>query len=227
MSLVTIATGFGAPIALAPSWTPFQENSLNDLSSSWPMSVTIPILSELPVPGITPQPATTIPMAAKTARRRFIDAPDLPLIVARRTEAADGATRGILVRCGRSGWQARDHAPDHVDEEDHVEAAPEHEGGERQRVVARSQAQLDPDEQAGKEREHGGDRAEASELPGREEHADRDRDRRLEDHRTGDVAERDDVLSVLRPEQAVRRFRQLRRERREDERDEKGVELHG
>jgi hypothetical protein len=35
------------------------ENSLNDLSSSWPMSVTIPIFSELPVPGMTPQAAKT------------------------------------------------------------------------------------------------------------------------------------------------------------------------
>src|SRR5256886_14801044 len=42
MSLVTMFLAV-PPTAAAPSCTPFQENSLNDLSSSWPMSVTIPI----------------------------------------------------------------------------------------------------------------------------------------------------------------------------------------
>ena len=43
MFSVTMTCGSGAPMAAAPSWTPFQQNSLNDLSSSWPMSVTMPI----------------------------------------------------------------------------------------------------------------------------------------------------------------------------------------
>src|ERR1700682_3821423 len=177
MSLVTMATGFGAPMALAPSWTPFHENSLNDLSSSWPMSVTMPILRPLPVPGITPQAATTSPTAAQIARRRFIELSDLPLIASRGAGSCSQRDAAILVRCARSGWQARDDAPDDIDKEDDVEAPPEHQRGKRGGGVARADSQLDPDDQARHEREHRRDRAEPAELPRRQQHADRHRDR--------------------------------------------------
>src|SRR5713226_4904658 len=120
MSLVTIACAV-PPTALAPSWTPFQENSLNDLSSSWPMSVTIPTLSPLPVPGITPQAAKTRPTAAQIARKRFMKPSDLPLMRRAAHGSCSQRDAGILVRCAGSGWQAPHDAPDDVDQEDDVE----------------------------------------------------------------------------------------------------------
>src|SRR5438093_571187 len=226
MSLVTMATGFGAPIALAPSWTPFHENSLNDLSSSWPMSVTMPILSPLPEPGMTPQAVTMSPTAAQIARRRFMSPSDLPLIASRGAWKLLQRDAGILVRCAGSGWQARHDAPDDVDEEHDVQAPAEHERGQRQRVVAGAQAQLDPDEQRRDDREHRGDRAETAELPRREEHAQGHRNRRLEHHRAGDVAKRDDVLAVFGPDETVGGLGELGGERCENEGHEQRVEVH-
>src|SRR5438445_12987395 len=87
MSLVTMFFAV-PPTADAPSWTPFHENSLNDLSSSWPMSVTIPIFKPPPRSPPPPQPATTSPTARPSARRRFIASSDLPQFVAQPRDAA-------------------------------------------------------------------------------------------------------------------------------------------
>ena len=57
------------------------------------------------------------------------------------------------------------------------------------------------------------------EVPVGEGEAERDRDRRLEDHRAGDVAEREAVLAVADPEEAVGLLGQLGRQRREHERE--------
>src|SRR6266540_1366832 len=46
--------GAGLPVCEAPSWVPFQDASLNDLSSRVPTSVTMPILSVLPPPPDAP-----------------------------------------------------------------------------------------------------------------------------------------------------------------------------
>ena len=54
--------------------------------------------------------------------------------------------------------------------------------------------------------------------------AEGDRDRRLEDHRAGDVAEREAVLAVADPEEAVRLLGQLGRERREDQREDERLD---
>src|ERR1700694_1079518 len=105
MSLVTMFFAV-PPTAVAPSWMPFQENSLNDLSSSWPMSVTIPIFKATGV-GVGAavalaaelalglglgaaallQPATTSPKTRPSARRRFMCSLDLPSIIARLRDA--------------------------------------------------------------------------------------------------------------------------------------------
>ena len=66
---------------------------------------------------------------------------------------------------------------------------------------------------------HGGDERELVELPVGEREAERDRDRRLEDHRAGDVPERQAVLAVADPEEAVRLLGQLGGQRREDQRE--------
>ena len=57
------------------------------------------------------------------------------------------------------------------------------------------------------------------EVPFREREAECDRDRRLEDHRAGDVAQRQAVLALADPEDAVDLLGQLRCERREDQRE--------
>src|SRR6267378_5468456 len=103
MSLVTITFGSGAPIALVPSSTPLHEYSLKDLSSSWPMSVTIPTLIVLdaplgdagalplphgpPLPPMRPQPLMTRPAVNHSAKRRFITSSDLPQFIARARDA--------------------------------------------------------------------------------------------------------------------------------------------
>src|SRR6267143_5906592 len=87
MSLVTMFLAV-PPTAAAPSCTPFHENSLNDLSSSWPMSVTIPIFNPPPKSPPPPQPATTRPTARPSAIRRFIPSSDLPQLVAQPRDAA-------------------------------------------------------------------------------------------------------------------------------------------
>src|SRR5260370_1643265 len=75
--------GVGAPIAAAPSCTPFQENSLMDLSSSWPISVTTPIFGPLG-DGV---PATELPPQA-----------DMTIESARVNPTANKRTGGFLMR---------------------------------------------------------------------------------------------------------------------------------
>src|SRR5260370_12927376 len=75
--------GVGAPIAAAPSCTPFQENSLMDLSSSWPISVTTPIFGPLG-DGV---PATELPPQA-----------DMTIESARVHPTANKRTGGFLMR---------------------------------------------------------------------------------------------------------------------------------
>src|SRR5260370_14997099 len=75
--------GVGAPIAAAPSCTPFQENSLKDLSSSWPISVTTPIFGPLG-DGV---PATELPPQA-----------DMTIESARVNPTANKRTGGFLMR---------------------------------------------------------------------------------------------------------------------------------
>src|SRR5260370_10584076 len=75
--------GVGAPIAAAPSCTPFQENSLMDLSSSWPIYVTTPIFGPLG-DGV---PATELPPQA-----------DMTIESARVNPTANKRTGGFLMR---------------------------------------------------------------------------------------------------------------------------------
>src|SRR5437899_8801503 len=206
MSLVTMFLAV-PPTAAAPSCTPFQENSLNDLSSSWPMSVTIPIfragvalavglaLAAVLVLGLglglglatPPQAATTSPKTSPIVRSRFMSLVRPPSI--RRA----GARRGD----SRSG----EDAPQDVTDEHNVEAPPEHQRRQRKGVLARAQPKLYVDQQAREKRENGGDGAELAELPRRQKHTDGDREGRLEDHRSSDVPERDHVLPVARPDE--------------------------
>src|SRR5438309_7870628 len=211
MSLVTMFLAL-PPTALAPSWTPFHENSLNDLSSSWPMSVTIPILRPPPRSPPPPQPATTTPKARPSARRRFmflVRPPSIRRAGARRADSRSG-----------------EDAPQKVTNEHDVEASSDHERGQRQCVLARPDAELDVDEEAGDQREHGRNGAVLPELPGREQDADRHRERRLKDHRAGHVAQSDHVLAVACPDERVRRFGKLGGERCQDEGDQERVEVH-
>src|SRR5688500_14167324 len=98
MSLVTMFLAV-PPTALAPSWTPFHENSLKDLSSSCPMSVTIPTFGPAPpLPGSAPQAAATSPTASETARKRFMDPSDLPLIGRAAHGSCSQRDGAILVR---------------------------------------------------------------------------------------------------------------------------------
>src|SRR5213593_1181799 len=231
MSLVTMFLAC-PPTALAPSWTPFHENSLNDLSSSCPMSVTMPIFRPPPPPpGAAPPHATATRLTTTpNATRCFMTRPTSPHFVApalpRARDAAILEARGRALPRRPTGRSSDQDAPEDVAEEDDVEAAPEHERRERQGVLSRAQAQLDVDEQAGEEREDRRDRTVRAELPGREQDADGHGHSGLEDHRARDVAERDHVLAFARPDEAVRRLRKLRRERREDQRHEQRVEAH-
>src|SRR5437660_3273498 len=187
MSLVTMFLAV-PPTAAAPSCTPFQENSLNDLSSSWPMSVTIPIfragvalavglaLAAVLVLGLglglglatPPQAATTSPKTSPIVRSRFMSLVRPPSI--RRA----GARRGD----SRSGHDAPQDVPD----EHNVEAPSEHQGRQREGVLAGPRPKLQVDQQPGEKREDRRDGAELPELPWRQEDTDRDREGRLEDH---------------------------------------------
>src|SRR5438093_3240525 len=212
MSFVTMFFAV-PPTALVPSWTPFHGNSLNDLCSSGPISVTIPIFKPPPRSPPPPQPATTSPKARPSARRRFMSSSDLPQFVALARDAAN-------IRSG-------ENAPQDVPEKYDVQAPAQHERRERQRVLPRADPELQVDQESREEREHGSHRPELPELPRRQEDADGHRERRLEDHRAGDVPKRDDIFPIARPDERVRRLGKLGRERREDERDEKRVEVHG
>src|SRR5438445_13898263 len=99
------------------------------------MSVTMPIFSPLPPPSPPPpQPATTKPMTRPNASRRFMTSSDLPAFRGAGPRASGRATRRFYGRTGSAPrapparWSDREDAPDHVSEEDHVEAAAEHEG---------------------------------------------------------------------------------------------------
>src|SRR2546422_3125059 len=207
MSLVTMFLAV-PPTAAAPSCTPFQENSLNDLSSSWPMSVTIPTFRAAALGAALavalalaatlglglglglatpPQAATMSPTARPRTRRRFMFLVRPPTIRRAGARSADS----------RSG----EDTPQDVTDEHNVEAPPEHQRRQRKGVLARAQPKLYVDQQAREKRENGGDGAELAELPRRQKHTDGDREGRLEDHRSSDVPERDHVLPVARPDE--------------------------
>src|SRR3954469_24575269 len=78
------------PTFAAPSCVPFQDASLNDLSSSVPTSVTIPILRALgaglpPLPGLHAAPtiATTASSNIPSERLRMDPPPGVELIASR------------------------------------------------------------------------------------------------------------------------------------------------
>src|SRR5438445_9739848 len=134
MSLVTMFLAL-PPTALAPSWTPFHENSLNDLSSSWPMSVTMPTLRPPPPPGspAPPQPATTSPKARPKASRRFMRSVTSLSAQPRgrgrspRRPSASEDSRVAAPPPRRPPGRLRQNAPEDVGDEHDVEAAAEHE----------------------------------------------------------------------------------------------------
>src|SRR5437660_8516301 len=211
------------------------------LSFRPPTSVTRPTVLALPgegdvpaVPPVPPPPHAAATMAARTryARTRFMRAYLLTTgwgVASRPGAPAPAPKPG---NSGDSRSVLGEDAPQHVAEEDDIQAPAEHQRRERQGVLACSHAELGVDEKTREQREDSGQDAERpalrgrSEVPRGQQHADRHRNGRLEHHRAGDVAERDHVLAVARPDQAVRRLRQLGRERREDERHEQRAEAH-
>src|SRR5436309_9665756 len=62
--------GAGLPVCEAPSWVPFHDASLNDLSSRVPTSVTMPIFSVLPpdAPGLAGDEHAETTMASPAMR---------------------------------------------------------------------------------------------------------------------------------------------------------------
>src|SRR2546422_2207857 len=135
MSLVTMFLAV-PPTAAAPSCTPFQENSLNDLSSSWPMSVTIPTFRAAALGAALavalalaatlglglglatpPQAATMSPTARPSTRSPFM------FLVRPPTIRRAGARRAD----SRSG----EDTPQDVTDEHNVEAPPEHQRRQR------------------------------------------------------------------------------------------------
>ncbi len=68
------------------------------------------------------------------------------------------------------------------------------------------------------------DDREAVRVPVGKQEADRDRNRRLEDHRAGDVPERKRVLAVPHPKERVGLLGQLGRKRGEDEREDQRLD---
>ena len=100
-----------------------------------------------------PQAATTSPKTSPIVRSRFMSLVRPPSI--RRA----GARRGD----SRSG----EDAPQDVTDEHNVEAPSEHQGRQREGVLAGPRPKLQIDQQAREEREDGGDGAELAELPRR------------------------------------------------------------
>ena len=74
-------------------------------------------------------------------------------------------------------------------------------------------------QRAAGERDHGGHDRLRREVPVGDGEAERDRDRGLERHRAGDVADRQRVLAVAHPQDRVGLLRQLGGQRREHERE--------
>ena len=107
------------------------------------------------------------------------------------------------------------------DEERRVEREPAEHRGEREAAAA---VQALVGEEAAGEAEADREDGVAVELPVGEDQADPDRDRRLEDHRAGDVAERQRVLAFAHPEEAVDLLRQLGRQRRQDQGQDEGLD---
>ena len=94
----------------------------------------------------------------------------------------------------------------------------------RDQLEAAARAQRGVGEDAAREAKAPGDDCEAGEVPAREREAEGDRDRRLEDHRAGDVAEREAVLALADPEEAVDLLGQLGGERGEDQRQDERLD---
>src|SRR2546426_4173821 len=185
------------------------------------MSVTTPIFGPLLVPGITPQDAATSTTKAKITAARLAIIP-LPLFARTAMCRRDCSEERATTRRA-SGLE---NVPHDVCEEQEIKDSAGDQARERQRILTGAEPQLQVDERPRDQREYGRQRAKAAELPRRQEDADGDRDGRLEHHRAGDVAERDDVLPLACPDEAVGRLRQLRGEGREDERDEERVQAH-
>src|SRR5688572_8635553 len=88
------------PTAFAPSWTPLHENSLKDLSSSWPISVTMPTFGPaLPGPGVPAPPQAETMSATSRVRTsdRLISGLDLPYLAARGEEARRATGREYAI----------------------------------------------------------------------------------------------------------------------------------
>src|SRR5438309_11655181 len=100
-----------------------------------------------------PQAATTSPKTSPIVRSRFMSLVRPPSI--RRA----GARRGD----SRSG----EDAPQDVTDEHNVEAPSEHQGRQREGVLAGPRPKLQVDQQDREEREDGGDRAETADMPRR------------------------------------------------------------
>src|SRR5687767_5721090 len=194
------------PTARAPSWTPFHENSLKDLSSSWPMSVTMPIFGPpLPVPGVPapPQAETMSAMSRVRTSDRFMCGLDPPLPCRPRGSAPSDGPRVRHPATDdrqRGGLMRRRYRPlvepDDVHDEGGVEDA------ERGQLAASDRSpgpQIELQEQARDDRDDDGRDGRGSEHPIREPEAHRDRDARLEDHRAADVAHRQGVLALPDP----------------------------
>jgi hypothetical protein len=99
-----------------------------------------------------------------------------------------------------------------IGDERPVEAGP---GEYRGQAEPAAEAQEQESERPAGDAEARGQQRRAAEGPVREREPERDRQRRLKDHRPGDVAERERVLALARPEEAVRLLREFGGERRE------------
>src|SRR5207249_5850150 len=144
------------------------------LSFRPPTSVTSPILIAFaeaageppPVPLVPPPHAATIVAASRpNARTRFMNSSSSPAPRRGRRVSNDDDSRRV----------SDEHAPEDVAKKHDVQAAAEHERGQRQRVFPRPEAKLDEDEQGAQQGEHRRHGSELSQLPGCEQHADRDR----------------------------------------------------
>src|SRR5438105_6763340 len=171
------------------------------------MSVTSPTLAPPPlVSDTTPQLAATSTTNAKITARRLAIIPSRYLP---RRECVGGIV--VTRQPARAGSGPHD-APHDVEQEGDVQRAAGDQTRKREGILLRAEAKLHVDDRAGDEREDRRQRSEAAELPRCEQDADRHRYGRLEHHRAGDVPERDDVLSLACPDEAVRGFGELRRE---------------
>ena len=157
------------------------------------------------------------------ARRRHgrpggIDGAARHRVVAARAESRrrrPGACAGRAVVVRSRPRLARVH--EDVDQVHEVHGAGPAERPPRQRVP---EAQGEVEHRPAEEREQAGHEGVAGELPGREDQADRDRERALEHHGPGDVAERQRVLALADPEHRVELLRQLGGDRRDQQRDD-------